>query len=141
MIDSFKGEYFFLSNFYECEIKYDGLEYSCVENAFQAQKTLYPADRVMFSGNLSPSIGKRLGRSAKLRSDWENIKDYVMKDLIRIKFKNPELREKLLATGDEILVEGNTWNDHYWGKCDGYGYNMLGQILMLIRDEIRKEIK
>ena len=49
-----------------------------------------------------------------------------------------DLQERLLATGDAILIEGNTWNDTYWGVCNGVGKNTLGQLLMKIREEIRK---
>ena len=46
------------------------------------------------------------------------------------KFRNPHLKELLLATGTAELIEGNTWNDTYWGVCNGKGKNMLGKTLM-----------
>jgi predicted NAD-dependent protein-ADP-ribosyltransferase YbiA (DUF1768 family) len=49
-----------------------------------------------------------------------------MKELLKIKFENFELCKKLLATGEEELVEGNYWNDTYWGVCKGIGENHLG---------------
>ena len=61
-----------------------------------------------------------------------------MKFALRCKFQVPELREKLLATGDEELIEGNWWNDKFWGVCKGEGCNMLGLILMEVRDYISK---
>lgn len=69
------------------------------------------------------------------RADWEKVKDDVMRNVVRIKFKqNPELAQKLLATGSSVLVE-HTKNDKYWGDGgDGTGKNMLGKILMEIRD-------
>ena len=73
-----------------------------------------------------------------MRTDWEQIKVGVMKDLVLQKFtKHKELKEKLLATGDAYLEETNTWNDIFWGVCKGKGQNHLGKILM----EVRKEIK
>jgi predicted NAD-dependent protein-ADP-ribosyltransferase YbiA (DUF1768 family) len=60
-----------------------------------------------------------------------------MEELVRRKFADPELAEKLLATGDEELVEGNTWNDRFWGVCRGEGRNELGKILMRVRAELR----
>lgn len=67
-----------------------------------------------------------------------------MEDGLRLKFTDPELKSKLLATGDEELVEGNTWHDRTWGrcvcsKCGGQGQNLLGQLLMELREEIKKE--
>ena len=67
-----------------------------------------------------------------------------MRTLLRKKFSMPELREKLLATGDTTLIEGTTWHDNYWGvcsceKCGGRGKNRLGELLMEIREELRED--
>jgi predicted NAD-dependent protein-ADP-ribosyltransferase YbiA (DUF1768 family) len=58
-----------------------------------------------------------------------------MLNLLRQKFQNPELREKLLCTGKLELIEGNYWGDTYWGVCRGVGENRLGKLLMLVREE------
>ncbi len=139
MIDRFDGEYFFLSNFEDSSITYDGITYKNVEAAFHAQKVFDREKKKEFS-NLNPSEAKRLGRRVKLRSDWESVKVDIMTDLVRIKFlQNPDLKKKLLATGDEILIEGNWWNDQFWGVCKGEGQNYLGRILMMIRKELRDD--
>lgn len=136
MIDCFKGKYFFLSNFYPARVSYQGILYQNTEAAFHAQKD--PSRAKEFC-NLNPSEAKRLGRRVKLRSDWELVKDNIMFDIVALKFKqNPFLTEKLLKTGDEELIEGNDWNDCYWGVCRGRGENKLGQILQRIRSELRK---
>ena len=89
---------------------------------------------------LNLSEAKRLGRRVRLRSDWEQVKYDVMLDVVRAKFnQHPDLAQKLLATGDEELVEGNDWGDTYWGVCNGRGKNMLGKILMRVRAELRGE--
>jgi len=78
-----------------------------------------------------------------LRSDWDEIKDSIMLEIVRIKFNShKDLADKLLATEDKILIEGNTWHDKYWGicyceKCNGEGKNVLGGILMQVRSELR----
>lgn len=83
---------------------------------------------------------KKLGRQVTLRPDWEQIKDSVMEEVIHWKFKcNKDLAEALINTGDAILIEGNTWNDRYWGVCRGTGQNKLGKILMKERDRLREE--
>lgn len=136
-IDSFDGNYSFLSNFYNCVLMYDGLVYTSAEAAFQAAKTLTEIERLEFT-QLPPNKAKRLGRRAKLRPDWEQVKDQVMYDVVRAKFEqNSVLRLPLLATGTAELVEGNWWKDTYWGVCNGVGQNKLGKILMRVREELR----
>lgn len=145
MIDKFDGENFFLSNFYGCEVTYDGITYKNSEAAFQAQKVANPNKRGAFA-NLSPSEAKKLGRKVELRSDWESVKDKYMYAICYAKFsQNPHLKEKLLETGGEFLEEGNYWHDNYWGICscdkckEKLGQNKLGQILMTLRLEFQRE--
>jgi ribA/ribD-fused uncharacterized protein len=140
-IDSFQGEYRWLSNFWFSPIEYSGDRFDTVEHGYQAAKAAEPLDYFRIAHAKTPGEAKRLGKYCILRSDWEQVKDKIMEDLVREKFKIPELREKLLATGDAELIEGNTWNDTYWGRCNGIGKNKLGQILMKIRDEIKNEEK
>jgi N-glycosidase YbiA len=87
-----------------------------------------------------PNRQARLGRSRKvpIRSDWEQIKDDVMLCAVRAKFAaHSQLRELLLSTGDEEIIEKTT-RDYYWGcGTDGTGKNMLGKILMQVREELR----
>lgn len=137
MISEFRGEYYFLSNFFNAPVEYDGISYLNNEAAFQAQKTKTREERYAFS-SLDPSAAKRRGRHVDLRDSWDNIRISIMKDIVKAKFsQNEELAEKLLATGNECLIEGNTWGDCFWGKVNGVGENHLGQILMEIRDELR----
>lgn len=139
MINEFRCQYFFLSNFYEAEVEYEGILYKNNEAAFQAQKITDYREQEQF-WFVTPSEAKRLGRKVQLRKDWEQVKDEIMEDIVRAKFtQNEELKEKLIATGNEELIEGNAWNDTYWGVCGGKGKNMLGKILMKVREELRKE--
>ena len=88
--------------------------------------------------DLSPSVAKRKGRKVTLRNDWEEVKFWVMLGVCSAKFtQNKDLAEQLLATGDEELIEGNTWGDRTWGMVNGTGKNWLGKILMQIREELR----
>ena len=137
MIDEFKGKYYFLSNFYTAPVEYEGLLYQNNEASFQSAKVTDIERRKQFC-NIDPSTSKRKGRNVTLRYDWEKIKDKVMEDCVRDKFtRNLDLRQRLLDTGNEELVEGNTWNDTYWGVCRGRGKNVLGKILMKVRDEFK----
>lgn len=137
MINEFRGKYYFLSNFYSVPVKHGFLTFTNTEAAFHSEKC--PVRAGEFT-KLNPSEAKRLGRRVRLRSDWEQIKDNVMLDVVRAKFtQHPDLTQKLLATGDEELVEGNDWGDIYWGVYKGRGKNMLGKILMRVRAELRGE--
>ncbi len=137
MINKFRGKYYFLSNFYETPVTWNGLTYLNNEAAFQSAKTF--SDRECFT-NLDPSSAKKLGRKVQLRSDWENVKDDVMYEICKAKFsQNTELKKRLLSTGNEHLEEGNTWGDKIWGTVNGIGENRLGKILMRIREELRNE--
>lgn len=137
-IKYFSGEYRWLSNFWSCFVVLDGKTYPSTENAFQAAKTLDEQLRAPFR-EYFPGKAKKEGRMLKLRPDWESVKLSVMEDLNRQKFtKNAELFEKLLATGDVELIEGNDWRDTYWGVDDRLGgQNNLGKLLMRIRAELR----
>lgn len=133
-IDRFTGEHAFLSNFYSAPVEYEGVMYPTVEHAFQAQKTLDQDERLLIKAQMKPADAKRRGRDVALRADWEDVKDEIMGALVLDKFvRHPRLRERLLATGDRELIEGNTWGDTYWGVCGGEGKNQLGRILMRVR--------
>lgn len=133
-IDRFAGAYAFLSNFYPCTITFEGRDYNSTEHAYQAAKTFDEGDRYLISRSHSPGQAKRLGRSVTLRQDWPEVRLHVMAELLGEKFgRHPELAAKLLATGDASLIEGNTWNDTFWGVCQGKGENYLGRLLMAVR--------
>lgn len=146
MINCFDGEFAFLSNFHPSMIT-DGNEwFPTVEHYFQAAKTETMEDYMKIAAALTPGQAKRLGRNVKLRSDWEEVKDQVMLEALRKKFAIPKLSEKLLATGDEELVEGNHWHDNTWGNCtcdqckNIPGQNKLGKMLMQVREEIKSSM-
>lgn len=142
VIDCFDGEYAFLSNFYMHTIQEDGITYPSNEHYFQAMKSLNRNERLMIAAADTPGKSKRLGRKINLRADWESVKNEVMLQALRLKFADPVLKQKLLDTGDAELIEGNTWHDCTWGRCKcercgGHGENRLGQLLMLVRTELK----
>lgn len=139
-IEEFSGKYRFLSNFLEgCPFVYDGILHKTSEHAFQAAKTLDPMWHAKITTAIGPGQAKMFGRKAPIRSDWDSIRIGVMLDILRAKFKDPTLKRMLLETGDAELIEGNYWNDHFWGVCDGRGENHLGKLLMQIREEFQKD--
>jgi ribA/ribD-fused uncharacterized protein len=139
VIESFDGKFKFLSNFYSCDVFYDGLMYKNAEAAYQSAKTTDLKTRLYFK-NMFPSEAKKHGRKLPLRKDWEEIKYDIMLEIVRNKFKwNKDLKQKLLATKQVLLIEGNWWKDTYWGMCEGVGQNNLGKILMQVRKELLQE--
>jgi ribA/ribD-fused uncharacterized protein len=151
MIVSFDGKYKFLSNFYLGEgsaVIINGIVYETTEHAFQAGKFIKRSDRKAVAGCASPGDAKRFARAhAKLhegnRPGWKDcdISIFWMLKVLRLKFEHPLMAKKLLATGTELLIEGNNWGDDFWGqvRCDSgwRGENWLGILLMHIRYELR----
>lgn len=145
IIDSFKDEYAFLSNFYpspvfigeEIDLLPDGWKYPTVEHAFQAAKTTSIIQRHRIINAPTPGLAKRLGRDVTLRSGWDEgpepwwygLKMKVMQHLIVQKFAaGSQLAAKLVDTGDAVLIEGNYWGDIYWGAIkNGMGQYLIGQ--------------
>lgn len=131
----FRNEHYYLSNFYNAPIRYNGLTFKNNEAAFQAMKC---PERASEFCDLNGADAKRLGRCVRLRSDWATVKERIMYEICLAKFmQNDELKRRLLATGDALLVEGNSWNDREWGVCNGVGENKLGKILMRVRNELK----
>ena len=134
-ISKFDGtEHRFLSNFWPSPVSYEGVEYPTVENAYQAAKTLNLSDRNHFV-SVSPGKAKKMGGLLfSIREDWDKVKYSIMLALVCDKFTYDEkLQKDLLNTGASFLVEGNTWDDVYWGVCKGIGKNNLGKVLMTVR--------
>lgn len=137
-IKGFFGEYRWLSNFHKEPILYKGAVYGSTEAAYMAAKCKNSADRKQFE-NLEPKDAKKVGRTVELRDDWEFVKDEVMYEVNLFKYSYYQnLRDSLLATGDKYIEETNWWNDKYWGVCNGEGVNMLGNVLMTIRTQLKK---
>ena len=145
-IDNFQdGQHGFLSNFYprrftlqfSSGVKWEVLT---VEHAFQAWKTADSGWVQHILGASTPSAAKARGRKCPLRPEWEQIKVQVMEACVWEKFaQNPALAEKLLATGDARLIEGNNWGDRFWGIHKGEGENHLGRILEHVRARLAWE--
>lgn len=136
IIDSFKNEYGFLSNFYPSPIKYNKKNYATVEHLYQASKTRIENQHEAIRSMPTPGTAKKLARMAILRPDWINYRLLVMSAALNLKFEIPELRKKLKETGDAELIEGNNWGDVYWGVCNNVGLNHLGNLLMEIRSTL-----
>lgn len=146
MIDKFEGEYAFLSNFYICPVHWETNDYTNAEAAFWSGKLSKPKSRKVFT-NMAPRSSRLKGKGIKkIRFDWEKKKDLIMYQIVKDKFnRNEDLKEKLLATGNEELINNNLIHDNEYGNClcekckDIEGQNKLGKILMKVRTEIREK--
>lgn len=136
MINSFSGDHRFLSNFWHFSLLG---EQTTVEHIYQAMKAASNAEGQAILDAPSPGEAKKLGRKCKIRPDWEEIKLTVMREALALKFaEGSTLALKLLSTGDQRLVEGNTWGDTFWGVTEDLGgSNWLGHLLMARRAELR----
>ena len=155
MINKFEGRYRFLSNFYPVVIEHQGIKYPSVEHFYVAMKVndqqlingVYytPGDfREMIASIPDPGKIKRIGRAAKIRSDWDDRKLKVMEYGVWQKFsKNEDLKSLLLSTDNEELIEGNYWHDVFWGVCScskcNKGENNLGKLLMDVKNELKSK--
>lgn len=134
-------EYGCFSNFSTHEIDLDGYLWKTSEHYFQAQKFIDKDNFDRVKNALTPGKAKFIGKTTNaLRPDWEDIKDDIMKRVVLAKFtQHKDIRDVLLSTGDEEIVEDSP-TDYYWGiGANGSGKNMLGKILMAVRDILRNE--
>jgi ribA/ribD-fused uncharacterized protein len=133
-------EYGCFSNFAPYSIDLQGKTWPTSEHYFQAQKFAGTHHEEAIRLQKSAMIAARMGRdrTKPLRKDWEAVKDDIMREAVRAKFRQrADLAKILLGTGDAFIVE-HTENDSYWGDGgDGSGKNMLGTILMEVRQELR----
>ncbi len=135
-----RDQYGCFSNFSQHGFELDGLYWTTSEHYFQAQKFVGTPHLEQIRIVKTPRDAAKMGRDRKrpLRSDWEQVKDDIMRKAVLRKFEtHADVREILLSTNDEPIVE-NAPGDYYWG-CgkDGSGKNMLGQILVEVRDILR----
>lgn len=131
------------SNFSPHGIEMEGVWWRTVEHYFQAQKFQDPAYQTIIGKASTPKMAKEMGRSRAyaIWPDWDQRREDVMLKAIRQKFRtHPEIKALLLSTGDEVLAEASP-NDYYWGiGGDGSGQNRLGEILQIVRQELRDTI-
>ncbi|OUL21310.1 NADAR domain-containing protein [Nostoc sp. 106C] len=132
------------SNFSPHGIQIQGTYWPTVEHYYQAQKFVGSIDAVIIPAihnAQTPEEAAALGRCStrQIRADWEFVKTQVMQEAVLKKFlTHAEIRDILLSTGNEILVE-NSPKDYFWGcGANKTGQNHLGKVLMSVREEIRK---
>ena len=132
------GEYGEFSNWFPAEFVYDGLKWANTEQAFMYFKSSDPTYQKRVRQTPDPRAVKVLGRTCKLRPDWDNIKYDVMLEVNLAKYKqNPWLAQVLLDTGDRPIHEN--CKDPWWGGGPNFpaGRDMLGKVLVEVRRRLR----
>lgn len=137
MINSFRGEYRWLSNFFKCDVFLWGYHFNTVENASKASKANNMNDWLTMVNCKIPSEAKSKGKVINIRDDFDSVKINIMYELLLQKFSDPYFKRKLLLTGNQQIIEGNKWGDTFWGICNGVGENNLGKLIMRIRNELK----
>ena len=149
-ITRFEAGHRFLSNFFPLPIPLviGGIRYITIEHAYQSFKTLDVRRREWVASAPTPGVAKRRGRQVALRDYWSAARVTIMASLLTLKFSQPELYDKLVATGRREIVEGNSWGDVFWGARlseltdtteTWVGENTLGESLMLLRTRLRNQ--
>ncbi|MFI9507154.1 NADAR domain-containing protein [Nocardia sp. NPDC052566] len=146
VIDRFRGPHQCFSNFELYPVEFEDMWFPSTEHAFHAAKTFDLRIRRTIQAAATARNAKQLGQQLPLRPDWEQVKYSIMAQLQHIKFTtNPQLCSRLVTTGDDLLIEGNSWQDDTWGRCRKPGFtcligkNWLGRILMQLRRELRSD--
>lgn len=142
IIKEFQGEYRFLSNFWPCKLNIDGINFTSVEQYYQYQKSNDTEYRNKILSCKTPGQTKRLSKTITITNQFIKNRLSIMEKGVTEKFRqNPELKTKLLLTGNVELQEGNRWKDTFWGVnlYTGKGENNLGKILMKVRSSLQNE--
>ena len=137
-ITSFTGDYDFLSNTYKSPVEFNGIEFPNVESCYWAQRPKDDHSRIKFA-RLKPAKAKAKAINTTPRDDWDDVKVNIMSNILLKKFSNENLKKKLISTGDAELINNDSYNDEFYGVHYGNGENILGKLLMQIRDKIKTE--
>jgi ribA/ribD-fused uncharacterized protein len=135
----FQDEFRWLSNFAPCGIEMDGDRYPSVEHAYQAAKMPagYHREQIKFrSAGAAKKYVQQPSVCRLLDPEWHSYKIDIMLDCLMQKYTDGIYYELLLATENYYIEETNAWKDTFWGVYNGRGKNVLGEMIMAIRDEL-----
>lgn len=135
------------SNLFRRAMVFEGREYPTAEHAYQAGKARKESVRDWILSAPSPSLVAMAAHGLytwDINPDWSRTKFDRMRNVLRAKFtQHEDLKELLLSTGNSRLVEAGRADNvvnRTWGEVNGKGLNMLGVLLMEVREEIRGHV-
>lgn len=133
------------SNLHRTPVTFEGQVFPTAEHAYQAGKASKPAVRDWILSAPTPALVAMAAHGLytwDIVPNWSKIKFDRMRGVLRAKFSQHQaLRDLLLSTGDARLIETGTTDNavnRLWGEVNGKGKNMLGVLLMEVRDELRQ---
>ena len=131
------------SNLYRREISFEGETFPTSEHAYQAGKARKPAVRKWLLDAPSPALLAMAAHGLyywDVVPGWSTKKFDRMRAVLRVKFtQHDDLHKLLISTGNARLVEAATVDNEVnrlWGEVNGSGRNMLGVLLMELRQEL-----
>jgi ribA/ribD-fused uncharacterized protein len=135
-----KDPYGYMSNYKKARFFIYDRWWNWVEAPYQAKKCDNQNDYELIYNAKTNNESRLLGQKVKMRYDWDQIKVEVMSECVLAKFlQHKDLRDQLMATGDEELVEDSPI-DYFWGcGADGTGKNNLGKVIMAVREKLKGE--
>lgn len=154
-VDSFTGEHAFLDNSYL--VPNALAQDATAEHLYQSFKTEILEERLLVLSGRTAEEAREFGSQVTLHADWDQHRLAAMAAVLAAKFGNKDLRAQLAHTGTALLVHGNDWCDTFWGMCScpvhrdaagltdhpstatAMGENMLGTLLMQLRDSILRQ--
>lgn len=126
---------------YNCDIEFMNHKFKSVENAYMFAKNPNNEEWLNKCLSMSPGDVKKASKLISIREDWDSVKLSIMYELLKQKFTQEPFRTNLIETRNENIVEGNRWNDTFWGvdikNTPNVGENWLGRLIMDIRTKIK----
>jgi ribA/ribD-fused uncharacterized protein len=139
----YEQEFYVFSNFSSFAIEWKGKLYMTSEHIYQSEKFENELLKEQIRNARSADATMRIGMENKdnIRSDWNDVKLKIMKEILRAKvLQHTYVQKKLLESGDKELVE-NSWKDSFWGWGENKdGKNHLGKLWMEVREEFIKNV-
>jgi len=139
MILQFNDTYRWLNNFAAVEVEFEGLRFNSVEHAYQAAKSSDIDWRLYCANEVDPDNVRKSVKLISIRPDWEYVKVSIMEKLLIQKFDQAPYADLLMATDNTYIINGNIWEDTFWGvdMGTGKGTNKLGHLIMKIRSAMK----
>ena len=142
VIGFYPREFYPFDNFSSFKVEWNGYLFSSVEEAYQAASFMGSDEELVEKIKKSHSVDEAqriaYANRDKRREDWDDVKIFIMEELLRLKIEqNPYVKKKLLQTEDYMIVEDSP-KDDFWGwGSNRNGQNNLGKLWMKLREKLK----